>query len=486
MRPGAALRSANRRLLLAAAVALASVALAVVWSAGRLGWRITQPRETELAPAQGLIEQQALSFARPEGFVEYWMKRAPELDPIEDADVIVAGTVAVIRLKGVKRAVDGRTPRDWLIGVEFDVACPIKGLGAHTNRIGLSYVFSQSQYMGGLDGDQPHLLGPGLSYVLMLKRPGWGRRDFPFDPKGDPPPIPLATIDPAACGDGTPEERITALLIASRRVTDSDLRWYTAPVLGYLTHFHGQAEARAELLRAVRSDDARDVRDGFRWLTEWDRADADVLAAAAERTSDDDPEISAEALAVRIEADGTTALLGEVVAWARRPGVPDTVPLALVMALGEVHPTSADAELLRQYEELLSPRVPTGLRGAAVRQLAEIGTMEVAPLLARALDDPMPWIRQVAIEGLYKASQSPGAPDLTEHVPNPKEFEADPDKYTSFWKQWWETAAQGGWPPEGTRPPGVEPGMDPGMEPGMQPISAAPRFPPPPEGTVGR
>lgn len=478
MRPGAALRSANRRLLLAAAVALASVALAVVWSAGRLGWRITQPRETELAPAQGLIEQQALSFARPEGFVEYWMKRAPELDPIEDADVIVAGTVAAIRLKGVKRAVDGRTPRDWLIGVEFDVACPIKGLRTDTKRIGLSYFLSQTQYLGGLGPPPaPHLLGPGLSYLLLLKRPGWGRRDFAFDPKGDPPPIPLAAIDPAACAGTIPEERIAALLIASRRVTDSDLRWYTVPVLGYLAHFQHQAEARAELLRAARSDDARDVRDGFRWLTEWDPADALVLAVAAERTSDDDPAISAEALAVRIEADGTTALLGEVVAWAKRPGVSDEAAWPLSSALGDVHPTTVSAELLRQYEELLAPRVPTGLRSAAARQLAEIGTMEAAPLLARALEDPSPSIKVSAIEGLYKASRVPGAPDLKEHVPKLAPLEAVPEEYTNFWKQWWQTVSREGWPPGGGRPSGeMRPVPDPTMDPGIQPMSSSPVF----------
>ena len=484
----AARRRRHRRWALAVALVL-GVLLGVLWWLGELG----HPPETT---AQRLGRDRLVQFfaegcAMPYGLGRYWRERAPNLDPIDDADVIVAGTVERVR-RGRRIWVKNYCGTNvwqsgWLTHADLAVECAVKGIGPGRKHLSVGYFTPEHGYLGGL-GDAPHALGPGVSYLLFLKRGGpFHSLQFSSDRDADPPPFPLASIDPNARNAGTPAEIVTALAIASRNGPDSDLTWYATPVLGYLGEVRHVPQAHAALMGLATSEDPKDVKAALYWLTDWGMVPADVLALAETRAYDPDPAIGAEALAVRIEADRTTALVGDVIAWANRPGASEQDCAPLVLAMDHMYPPeTVTKELLSQYDQLLGPGVPTPLRIAAlsrlskagaadelvrqckkllgadapkalrlavVRQLTELDTEEVVPLLIEAVDDPDLEVGYQATVGLGSAVGA-DHPELRVGCVSSDEFKADHELVVGFWKRWWETASRDGWPPRRKPQPG--------------------------------
>ena len=287
-----------------------------------------------------------------------------------------------------------------------------------------------------------------------------------FDPNGDPPPVPLATTDFTACADGTPAETVTDLLVSSLHAPGGELKQYIIPALAYLARSHGQARAHAELMQLAEGDDAEVAVAALRGLTRWGPPAADVADLVAQRARADSPAISGVALAVRVRARGV-AVLPEVIAWLRDPDVTDEDAAPIAGALRTMRDETLTEPLLQQYGQLLDPDMPLSVRRGVVRHLADIGTMEVAPLLVRALDDPDTDMSTgdavvcIAMVGLWSAADG-SRNGLDGYYPELDRFKADPHHYVDLWKDWWENAQQG-WPP---KPEPVAPG--PGAPPGVE------------------
>ncbi len=399
----------------------------------------------------------------------YWYARAPELNPVEGAETIVSGTVEGVSAVGETPELrpDGRG-QGWSTRVDFRVAHGLKGAGAQDGDIlPLRYLTPEHGYLGGL-GPRPHMLGLGASY-LLFPGPSGAEGAMAFDPNGDPPPVPLATAATDMRGDGTPAEMMADLLISSLRASDRKLEEYMIPPLAYLAHFHDQAGARQALLQRAQSRDAEGAVPALRGLTRWDPLAEDVAELVERLSRGDSPTMAGVALAVRLR-EGGTAMLPEVIEWLRDPEVTDDDAAYIAGALSTMPDERVTERLLQEYGQLLDPQMPLSLRRAVVRRLADIGTMEVAPLLLRALDDPdtdmstgnaVVWIAMV---GLWRASEG-FRHGLDRYCPGPDPFVADSRHYVRLWKAWWETA-QNGWPPEDehTDTPSTGPILPPAYE----------------------
>jgi len=387
-------------------------------------------------------------------FQEYWHSRAEEQDPIDAADVIVAGTVKGVEVVGERGTGDGSSPNP-ATRVELDVVCTIKGrIEQHETLRVDSYVPVHI-----VDRDFPGVLAPDCAYLLLLERPE-PNGEFQYDPLAFPTAVPLAEVDSAACAGRTPAARITRVLAASLDAPDHDAHLYAFPVLGYLAHFHPKANADAELMSVLRSGHADQAYNGFRWLTAWGDTHPGLLSVAEARSSDEDPRVASIALAVRIQANGSTELLEEVVAWASRPDASDGAGTHLSSALRDRPPATKSEEVLAAYEELLSPEVPGILRHDAVDLLVEMGGRDAAPLLADAMHDPNLRIAYDAMRGLFHAARTREDWELREQLPDYEEFEQAPEEHIDYWTKWWEEKKNSPTflpPPTGVDRPGPAP-----------------------------
>lgn len=411
-----------------------------------------EPVNSSLGAVEPTVDLLADGFALPDEvyFESYWYSRAPELHPIEEADVILAGTVdAVSAASEMEGEAFNRVVPGWLTHAEFRVSWSVKGTEPGEERTYISY-FTPKAIPSVSLGPGPQTLGRGVSYLLLLRAPQLrvGGRD-------DPPPIPLAVVDAAACGQCTAPEMMTALLVASVRAPETDLEHYAIPVLGYLAQFHGQEDARAALTELSESGEEPSAAAAFRALTAWGQYAEGGLELLRERSRDSSPTVRGVAIAGRIRLQDDT-VFGDLAAWCRHPGLPDQVVKLVGRELEVLPPQEMTEELLRQFEELLGPDMPVVVRYGISRQLRQVGTQQIVPLLIKAIDDPDLEVGYQAMVGLYRAAGGPGHPEMRAGCVGPEEFSADSQRYITFWKEWWETASRHGWPPprpEPTLPP---------------------------------
>ena len=252
---------------------------------GNAGSQSVQPTADLLASGSALPDE--------DDFESYWYSQAPELHPIEEADVILAGTVeAVCAARETEGEAFNRVVPGWLTYADFRVSCSVKGTEAGEERTCISYFTPKAVPSVRLGPSEPQTLGRGVSYLLLLKAP-----ELRLVGRDGPPPIPLAVVDPTACGAGTTPEIMTALLLASVRARESELEYYAVPVLGYLAHFHGQEDARVALTVLSERGKERTAAAALRALAAWGQYAEGGVQLPAERSRNGRPTVSGTAVA---------------------------------------------------------------------------------------------------------------------------------------------------------------------------------------------
>ncbi len=150
-------------------------------------------------------------------------------------------------------------------------------------------------------------------------------------------------------------------------------------------------------LRFALSSDDRGVRDeGFRLFQRLKRDDlVDLMVPYA---ADDDTELARTAIQA-LATLGTAAAVAGIVAAQRSTRNPEAV-VACCQALGHAGSLAGVDALVRVLEErkrrLFGYRWPEPVRAAAAAALAQVGHPRAAAALSRLVDDPHPWVRDLA------------------------------------------------------------------------------------------